>query len=243
MPSANETRSSKIVPGARERLLRSRTEIIRLLSAVNEAGDPIVTELDDGELLFVSHILHLDPDNDSVTATWSPSKPANRLALEQKKLKFTSNHGGARLEFVGARPSEVEHDGRPALRFDLPKALLVLQRRSARRFTVPPRAKLRCTIAFPSGPVSAEVTDISLDGIGTLIHEPRVRLKPGTILKEVTIKHPDLGTISAGLEVRHSSRLRRRDGSLARRVGCRFVARPKDIDALVGLFVIDLEDN
>jgi len=127
MPSASDTRNDKLVPGARERLLRSRTEIIRLLSAVSEAGDPIVTEIDDGELLFVSHILCLDSDNDVFTTTWSPSKPANRLVLEQTQLKFHCNHGGARLEFIGTHPGEVEHDGRPALGLKLPKALLVLQ--------------------------------------------------------------------------------------------------------------------
>lgn len=226
-----------------ERLLRSSREIARLLAAVREHGDPVVTELEDGELLFVAHILRVDARDGRVVTTWSPSKPANRLLLGQTRVRFHCNHSGARLEFAASRPEESEFDGRPALRFGLPRALLVLHRRAARRIAVPPHVQLRCEFQGPSGPLSAEVTDISTDGIGTIVHDGRTRLRAGTVVKCATIVHPQRGPITVGLKVRHSTRLRRPDGRVVRRVGCSFVGQAKDLEALIGLFVIDLEEQ
>ena len=135
-----------------------------------------------------------------------------------------------RIEFVGADPSEVVHEGVPAIRLRYPEVLTVQQRRQSERHDVTRTLSLRC-LADAAGiaPFEARIKDISLDGVSVLVYPPDVILEPGTMLVGSRIEIPGADAVTVDLEVRYSEVVTLEDGSRARCSGFRFVNAPDDI--------------
>ena len=134
------------------------------------------------------------------------------------------------IEFVGVAPSEIMHDGIPAIRLRYPEVLTVQQRRQNERYDVPRTLSLRC-IADAEGiaPFDARVKDISVDGISVLLYPPDVMLEPGTMLVGSRIEFPGADSVTVDLEVRYSEIVTLADGSRARCSGFRFVNATDDL--------------
>jgi hypothetical protein len=85
----------------------------------------------------------------------------------------------------------------------------------------------------------ARIVDISRGGMGGMIHDPGVKLSPGTVLKGCRIVIPGAEAVVADLEVRYSVPVFQPDGSLAQRTGVKFLGDPIGLDALLKKFVIE----
>jgi len=222
-------------------LVRSGIEIGHTLEAMRADGDLVTAELEQGERIFLSHVLHVDADAGWFAVACSDSKEANLALLASASTNIACNHRGAHYEFVAPEPREMEHAGAAAIRFRLPVALLTMQRRSRQRAPLPPSVPLRCEIPWGRLTLDAQVVDISLGGLGTLVYDPGVHIEPGARLSRVRIIHPERRPVLVELEVRYSVRITLRDGRPAIRSGCRFVGARKDLEDLIRLFVTDLD--
>lgn len=222
-------------------LVRSGIEIGHTLEAMRADGDRVTAQLDQGELMFLSHLLHVDADAGWFALACSESKEANLALLASVSTSMACNHRGAHYEFVAREPRVTEHSGVAAIRFALPVALLTMQRRARQRSPLPPSVPLRCEIPWGTLVLDAQVVDVSLGGVGTLVYDPGVQIEPGARLKRVRIIHPERRPVLVELEVRYSVRITLRDGRPAIRSGCRFVGARKDLEDLIRLFVTDLD--
>lgn len=222
-------------------LVRSGIEIGHTLEAMLADGDAVTAEVQQGERLFLSRLLHVDTLEGSFVVACTASKEANLALLTSASTTFTCNHRGAHYGFVAKVQSETDHEGSAAIRFAFPIALFAHQRRAQSRIRMPPSVPLRCEIDW--GPLSfdAQVVDVSLDGIGTIIYDTDIDLKTGTRLKGVRIVHPERSPVIVDLEVRYSCRVVGRDGTHAMRSGCRFLGALEDLNDLIRLFVTDLD--
>jgi hypothetical protein len=95
-----------------------------------------------------------------------------------------------------------------------------------------------------SDPIVANVDDISRGGLGGIVHDPGVVLKPGTIVRDCQITGSELKRpIDVSVEIRYWKTIRSPEGLLSKRVGCRFVASSADLQRLIDVFIVDLDND
>ena len=222
-------------------LVRSGIEIGRLLGAILEDHDTLAADLP-AQVMFLSHLLEVEPVEGYMLLAYSDYKAANGAALAAPRLTLRCNHRGALFAFAGDAPRAVTRAGQPCIRCGLPAMVVATQqRRTATRVAVPNEAPIDCELRM--GPLSftARVLDVSLDGIGTLVSDPTIPLCAGTRMERARIRHPQHPPIEVDLEIRNVTQVRLAHGERASRVGCRIVSSPADLEELIRLFIIDLQ--
>lgn len=224
-------------------LFRSHIEICRILQMLAHEHSHIVAEVGD-HLTFKAFILALDLPHDRFSTTFSPNKEANSALLAfPDALEFTaSDSQGLLYTFEASSPEEIQIDGQPAIHFDLPKALLLHNRREHMRLGTAENISLRC-VADAAGfmPFESHITDVSHDGLGALIYDLGVHLEPGAVLKGSRIITANGDAVTADLELRHITATQLPDGTTVNRAGFRFIQPPGEIAQLIALFIQDMD--
>lgn len=225
-------------------LLRSRLEIVALLQSIVDGGQPLLSEHQVHDHLFVATLRRVSDAEDRIEIEFSDNKVANAEIFAAGVVAFGASHRLGHVRFLAGDPV-VEFDTRPLLiRFALPDRVYVEQRRINKRIGLVPPAGLHC-LADEGGYLSfyAKVVDIGLSGLGALVHDEAIHLAPGTRLKRCRIDLPGGGSATVDIEVLRSTGIVLLDGSVARRVSCRFVGGPQALDELLRVFVLDLEQR
>ena len=225
------------------RAIRSGTEIARMLQAICEEELPVTAYPEDGEQLFVSKIRGVDPDLNRLILDYSQWKPANSAVLECEEVLFHSERKNRHIQFLGEVPSEIVFAGNAGIQVGFPQFVLDLQQRSHRRINVKYLPSLWCVIKVEGdNSIVANVTDISRGGMGGVVHDLGATLKPGAIIKDCQITGSSLKRpIDVSVEVRHWKTVRSKDGTLSKKVGCRFVTSPQKLQEMIKAFEADLD--
>ena len=226
-------------------LFRSQIEIRGVLDALAQRRTAISADIEDDrgeELLFLTRLLHVDPAGQFIVIACNRDKRANQALIACPAPVLHANLDNAHIEFAAADPVDVMFRGVAAIRLRFPEALLRLRRREHPRVRVPPSVPLRC-IADSGGftPFEAQITDISVAGMGAMIYAVDIKLPVGTVLKHCKIVHPRGDAVVVDVEVRYSVRVMLPDGEWAHRSGFRFLAQPPGLAELIKIFVLDLE--
>lgn len=222
-------------------LYRSRIEICRILHELAREGCTIFSEFGE-EKLFVTRILLVNEQPGYLVIEYGADKSINSSLFEQPSLRFRANYLGAHLVFKVSGPLDTLLDGKPAIRLALPRSLILSDRRHHPRVVIPPHSSLRCTAKNADGKFfEAEIVDISMNGMGSMVYDDSVTLQVGTVLKECLITFPNGKSIPVDLVVRHIKTISRSDGTLYKNTGLRFIQRPEEIQALINLFIHDLD--
>jgi c-di-GMP-binding flagellar brake protein YcgR len=205
---------------------------------LHAAGDALSASLGDGEFLFLSRLLQVDPAAGFIVIACSDVKQANSALLAARSVTFGCNHEGTHYEFLAAEPRETQYRGVPAFQLAFPATMLALQRRLSARIPVPPKVPLQCEIRLGALSFDAKVIDISASGLGAVVYDPAIRLEVGMRLR-TRIEHPRHAPVQAEMEVRHVSRVTSSAGQVSR-AGCLFLGAPADIEDLIQLFITEL---
>jgi c-di-GMP-binding flagellar brake protein YcgR len=215
-------------------LMRSRSEIARVLEALAARREVVIAELPGNQGQFTAHIVRADATGHFIIVTTTADEPANVALLARASVTFVSKPGDWHIEFVAVGPCEVMHDGIPAIRLRYPEILTVQQRRQHARHDVPPTVPLRC-VADAGGitPFDAQIKDISFGGISALFYSSDITLEPGTVLVGSRIEVPGADSVTIDLEVRYSEVVTLPDGTRARCSGFRFVNASDDVKKLI----------
>ncbi|TNC98867.1 MAG: hypothetical protein FD121_519 [Gallionellaceae bacterium] len=224
-------------------LFHSHIEICRILQMLAHERCHIVAEIGE-HLSFKAFILALDLPHGRFTTTFSSNKEANGALLAfPDSVEFTaSDSQGLLYSFEASSPEETQIDGQPAIHFNLPKSLLLHNRREHKRIPTTNELSLRC-VADAEGfmPFESHVTDVSHDGLGMLIYDLGINLEQGAILKGSRIITPKGEAVTADLELRHISTAQLPDGTTANRAGFRFIQTPGEISQLIALFIQNMD--
>lgn len=224
-------------------LFHSHIEICRILQMLAHERSHITAEVGE-HLSFKAFMLALDLPHGRFTTTFSPNKEANSALLNfPDVVEFTaSDSQGLLYSFEASSPEETQIDGQPAIHFNLPKALLLHNRREHIRLSTADDLSLRC-VADAEGfmPFESHITDVSHDGLGALIYDVGVHLEPGAVLKGSRIITPKGESVTADLELRHISTSTLPDGTTANHAGFRFIQPPSEIAQLISLFIQDMD--
>jgi c-di-GMP-binding flagellar brake protein YcgR len=206
-------------------MLRTPEEIARVLNSLVMRGEPIVSALSGGKLLFRSRLRFVDPGKAYVIVELSPDEAANRALLLRPRATFHAEPGGWRVEFAAANPRPTgAHEGAAGIRLRFPEIVAGHRRRENERAAIPPQHELRC-IVDEAGvmPFDGTMANVSKGGIGFLQYDPEISLEPGTVLKGCRIESPGKASMVVDMEVRYSQLLTLADGRQVQSSGCRFL--------------------
>jgi len=242
MPEKNTT--AKQQTASRQLLIRSQIEIAVMLDALANDNMPLAAYLEDGELLFVTRVRHVDAETGCIVVDYGPSKRANAALLSSRTITLHCERGSMHLQFLASRPIETVFDGGPAVQFDLPEVMIQYNRRLHRRVRIPPHVPLRCFVDCPGvGSFEARVADIGRGGVGTILHDPANRLEPGRVLTDCRILHPSRPPVRADVQISYSINTQLPDGTPVVRSGCRFIGAPDELAELTRVFVVELDED
>lgn len=214
---------------------------MQALRAICAAGETLSASLPPDDTLFLSRLLHVDPEAGSIVVAWSTSKAANLAILATRRVSFGCSHEGAHFEFLASEPREIDHCGQPGIQFAVPGSLLVLHRRAHPRYAVPPRVPLSCEISLGPMAFEAKIVDISTNGIGAIIYDAGICLESGMLLRHTRIARPRSRPVLVDLEVRHISRIVLPGGGGAHKAGCRIIGAAGEVESLIRFFITELD--
>ena len=222
-------------------LFRSRIEICRFLDVLAKDRCALSAQIKNRHP-FSSHLLAVDAVAERFVVAYSQHKTINSMVLDSASVEFTANHKDQHYTFSGTSPEETRFENLPAVQFELPKILLMHNRREHARIPIPENMSLRC-IADEAGfiPFESHISDISHDGLGCLVCDSDIVLESGTILKGCRIILPNGDAVVVDLELRHATSVALPDGTSAKQAGLKFVQTPDEIKKLISYFIQDLD--
>ena len=206
-------------------MLRTPEEITRVLNSLVMRGEPVVSNLDGGKLLFRSRLRFVDPAMAYIIIELSPDEAANRALMSRPRATFHAEPGGWRIEFAAADPKPTSaHEGAAGIKLRFPEIVAGHRRREAERADAPPQQELRCVVDEAGVmPFDATMANVSRGGIGFLQYDPEISLEPGTVLKGCRIEGRGGESIVVDMEVRYSQLITLADGKQVQSSGCCFL--------------------
>ena len=222
-PHAKELLAVMELPGTVEApdfLVRSRQEVIRLLTSVMANGTALSIKFLNNDQVAVSTLIDVD-------------EPGNRLLFEcapewrdvidgdaaSGSIMLACVLDDSKIQFQGGKGEVVDLDGTLAMALAIPDFMWRFQRRSDLRHKVP---GLKITLNLGFMETDAEVADLAIGGVGVLNCDSELKLEPGEVLSGCAIALPGVGQIAADLTVQHQTPMRLPDGREVTRVGCQF---------------------
>lgn len=205
-----------------ELLIRSKGEIQAILQTICERNAQCALYFDEGKNFFLSMLLAVDE-----TGIWidPASRPIdNRHLLNSDETFFVSTYNQTKVQFAATDPKQVTYENKPAIFFPLPQKLLRLQRRDAYRLSTSLQQPLKCVLKPAANRAHIiSVMDISVGGLSLECPEKDLELLPGNIYPDCEIVLPEVGTLTATIEVKNTFKVTTRAGKINQHAGCVFV--------------------
>ena len=224
--------------------VHSRFEIASLLRAVADSHIAVTVYFNRGAEFIVTNVLDVNPEFEELILDLGADDTANRRLLQSDRMTVVTFLDHIRLQFQAQRAEETIHQQLPALRIRLPDMLLRLQRRNFFRLRTPVARPLAAIIPDPRAPdrhISLRVIDLSCGGVALLAGEGDAEFAAGTILQGCRIDLPEIGVLSAALEVRSAAKHSEGARMNMRRYGCQFVGLAPALASAVQRYITRTE--
>lgn len=209
----------------RDFLIHSRTEIQHLLQTICARRTRSALYYDAGKNFVLTMVLAVNEKGIWIDPSASPSD--NRRILNSSEIVFVSTHNQTKVQFAATAPWPVTYENSDAIFVPLPEKLLRLQRRDYFRLDALPLHPLKCVIKPAQNREHARhevtVTDISVGGLSLVCPEQEIEMTPGNIYPNCEIELPEIGTLTATIQVKNIFDITSRNGKTNRRAGCEFV--------------------
>lgn len=222
--------------------IRSRMEIIYILRAIQNKNELVTAYFNQGKDFLLTSIVDIDPDNDAVIFDYGGNELLNKRILESDRIILVTTQDRVKVQFVVGHMREFEYLGRPAFKANIPDDLLKLQRREYYRLATPVINPIKCSITKPdNGKVEATVADISLGGIAITHYKELIEFEIGDRFKASRILLPDIGTVTAEIEIRTEMEVTMKNGSKTYRAGCMFINLHPSQQAMIQRYITKLD--
>lgn len=224
--------------------VHSRFEIASLLRAVADSRIAVTVYFNRGAEFIVTNVLDVMPETEELILDLGADDTANRRLLMADRMTVVTFLDHIRLQFQAQRAEETIHGQLPALRMRLPEMLLRLQRRNFYRLRTPVAQPLTAIFADPLAAgrrLSLRLIDLSCGGVALLADEGDAEFAPGTILQGCRIDLPEIGVLSAALEVRSVAKHVEGVRMSMRRYGCQFVGLAPALASAVQRYITKIE--
>ncbi|BDT60564.1 flagellar brake protein YcgR [Massilia varians] len=223
----------------------SRREIVALLRRSGEKHQ-LVRMLVKGEAdVCITAVLDVDPDTNSIVLDRSVERLQNERILEAGTVHCETSLDKIRILFSVENLRYTLHQGKDALRADLPSSLIRLQRREYYRMETPVSNPVRAVIPLPpalgTGSGVFPLHDISCGGVAILDNKLQLGAAIGTTIRDCRIELPETGPVIVSLQVRNVLDFTLLNNKTNRRFGMQFVDLSRGGMAGVQRFITKLE--
>ena len=225
--------------------VESRREIIALLRSIGEKNQLIRMLVHGQSDVCVTTILDVDAERDLVILDRPVDTGQSRRMAAADAISFETSLDKIRILFASNGLQEVSYGGTPALSMAIPETLIRLQRREYYRMNTPVSNPVRVTIPVVTeqGTTSAPfpLADISCGGIAIMDNKLVLGDTIGKNYPGCRIDLPEIGIVTATLQIRNSLDMTLLNNKLNRRLGCQFVDLPRGMLAHVQRYITRLE--
>lgn len=180
----------------------------------------------------------------------SPFPQENTQLLLSDEITFVGAFQNVKIQFTGRNIENDWPGNNEAFYMELPDYLLRIQRREFFRSAIPSSPPIKCIIPVQQGssgdPVikrAIPLVDISGGGIALLCGEHEETLLPEKIFPDCQIAIPDVGILTATIEVRNRMNFTTPDKVIHKRVGCRFINLNEQMDKLLQRYISRLQSE
>ena len=223
----------------------SRREIVALLRQSGEKHQ-LVRMLVKGEAdVCITAILDVDPDTNSIVLDRSVERLQNERILAAGLVHCETSVDKIRILFTAENLRPTLHQGKDALRADIPPSLVRLQRREYYRMETPVSNPVRAVIPLPpalgAGSGVFPLHDISCGGVAILDNKLQLGAAIGTTIPNCRIELPEIGPVTVSLQVRNVLDFTLLNNKTNRRFGMQFVDLSRGGMAGVQRFITKLE--
>jgi c-di-GMP-binding flagellar brake protein YcgR len=224
-------------------ILHAPKEILAVLRDIVTHQNRVALYFNDDNSMVLTLLLAVDETGVWVDASVNPQD--NRHIERSSRIVFVSTHNQAKVQWVSSETSQCLFENSAAFFLPLPKKLLRLQRRDFYRLLTHEPEALSCIIRPKpeQAHIHQEVTvmDISIGGVALVCKEDSVELQPGMQYQNCEIDLPDIGTISATIEVKNTFEVTARNGVVSRRAGCVFVKPSGETEKMLQRYVAQMQ--
>lgn len=226
-----------------EFLIHSPNEIQNILQTIRERNTRVALYYDEGNRFVLTMLVAVSEEG--IWVDPASSQLDNNHITSSNKIVFVSTHNHAKVQFVATEAKLVNYGAQEALFLPLPLKLLRLQRRDFYRLVTAPHHLLKCVIKPLQEKVEIKhevtVMDISVGGISLVCQESDIELVPGNIYPNCEIELPEIGTLTATIQVKNTFEVTSRNGKVHRRAGCVFVKPDGRTTMLLQRFVAQMQ--
>jgi len=203
-------------------LVRSRQEVLRLLNGIQASGTLMSISFLETEKVAATSLIYLDEASNMLLfecpTDWQDVIEGGQGGQDDS-IMLACTYEDSKIQFQAGTGTLADLNGTTVVGLDIPDFMWRFQRRSDTRHRI---AGLTITLNLGFIECDAEVTDLSMGGIGMMSCSSDVQLEAGEVLENCAIALPGVGAIVVNLTVQHQTPMRGVDGREVMRVGCRF---------------------
>ena len=202
-----------------EFLVRSRQEVLRLLNGVAAGGTPMTISFLHTEQVAVTTLIYVDEPSNMLLFECPADWQGLIDGADAESIMLACAYEDSKLQFQSGRGTLVDMNGAKVVGLDIPEFMWRFQRRREDRHKV---SGLTITLNLGFIECDAEITDMSMGGIGMFNCDADVQLEQGEVLQNCAIALPGVGAIMVNLTVQHQMPVQTVGGRAITRVGCEF---------------------
>jgi c-di-GMP-binding flagellar brake protein YcgR len=223
-----------------EFLVRSKTEVVRLLNEIKAQGTLMAISFPHAEFAAVTTLVYVDETSNMLLLECPPEWQGMLESGDGDSIMLACVYDDARIQFQAGKGTVVDLDGVPVVGLDIPEFMWRFQRRVSPRDKV---SGLTITLNLGFSECDAEVTDLSMGGVGMFNCDSEVRLEAGEELRGCAIALPGIGLIPVDLTVQHQTPVQVPGSSTTTRVGCQFTGLSDRARQLIAHYLDALADT
>ncbi|WP_374554231.1 flagellar brake protein [Aquitalea pelogenes] len=223
--------------------LATPVEVVHHLASIAKSGHMVTVFSNKGKTFILTRFLEVDAKRGVLLLDWGADPVTNDQLLASERNVFVCSPEGVKTQFVTTAARKVMLESGPAFEVDLPEQVIKLQRREFFRIQTPVSNPVSCHIAdYPNRPLDLVLFDISLGGCSLWLPAAQTPgFELGQQYLDCSFELRPIGSLRAGIEVRHHLTTRLRNGNDAVRVGCAFLKMTPSSETLVQRYVGHLE--
>lgn len=225
--------------------LNSRAEILFQLHAIQKRKLLVNLDLTGSRQIVVTSVLAINEANNTLILDSARGDALNHELMSGKGAEFIAQIDGVSITFATGPVTLCDFEKLPALRMDIPRSLIRLQRREHFRVPMPIAHPVKCIVASTleaePEPITAHIMDISGGGVAIADSSGRLGMETGRTLPGCRLLLPETAAIVTSLEVRNSTQVRLPNGVFQTRLGCKFIDLPKDMAVVLQRYITDIE--
>lgn len=230
------------VTDAAEFLVRSRSEILRILNGMLDEHVLISMHFARAEYAAFSSLVYIDERAGTLMLVCPPEWRNLIDAADDSAVMFACAFEDSKIQFQGEHGAVAEMGGVPVVNIAIPTFLWRFQRRRETRYKAPTGPGLKITLNLGFIESEAEVADLGINSIGAVHCDNDVKLDQDEILRECTITLPGVGKVTVDLKVHHQTPVTMSDGSQLTRVGCEFAGLSDNARLLITQYISGLTE-